>query len=347
MRVYIPKKPGSSDLRAIDMPTVLDQAVLYLLHDWSHATHVLTRIAVGFRRGVQMHHTVLNAYAAMRKRPFVAVIDIAGFFDSIDWHLVDRIIRRLPADQDVQDLLGRLVRVEVVERLSGARMERRQGIPQGLSVSPVLANLVLDEFDRGAGHALSRLGVGLRRYCDDIIVISPSMAAGAKAVVIVRDRLERLGLTVKQGTGNLVDTREQAAVWLGVSFGPDGLAVPEAAIEAKAARLQAKLDQGVLDAKGVEDSLMSLDQHYRRIIGPERSQAVVLSIKGDLALPVVPHVRKEGAERLRQLAGERHHRGHMYPRALPYGKPDDVDANSAQGPQEDLGIERSEQCQHA
>ena len=331
------------------MPTVLDQTVLYLLHDWlsAHAEQVLTRTAVGFRRGVQMHNTVLNAHSAMAKRPFVAVVDIATFFDAIGWDLVDRVIGNLPADDDVQSLLKDLVRVEVVERRSGGILARGRGIPQGLSISPVIANLVLNEFDQGVAHAMSKFSTYIRRYCDDLLLAAPSQTTGDKGIGIINDRLTKLGLTVKRGTGKLVDTREELAVWLGISFGPNGLNVPHGTIEAKAVRLQAKLDQGVLDALGVDDSLMSLDQHYRRFIGPERSQGVIRSIKGELSFSTLPHTRKEGIDRLRELIGEHHHRGHISQGARPHGKPDDVDQHQivrpAQEPREDSGLGRIDQ----
>jgi hypothetical protein len=331
LRAYIAKKPGSSDLRAIDMPTVLDQAVMYLLHDWleDHAEDVLTKIAVGFRRGVQMYQTILNARATITKRPFVTVVDIANFFDSISWPLIDRVIQGLPADQDVQDFLRSLVRLEVVERRSGSPLARQRGIPQGLSISPVLANLVLNRFDQRTGHGLSKSGVWFKRYCDDMILPSSTAGAGGKAVEVVGDRLSALGLGIKPGTGRLVDTREVPAVWLGISFGPNGLDVPKSTIVAKATRLQAKLEQGILGPTGIEDSLMNLDQHYRRIIGSERSQEVILSIKGRLDLSVVPRIGKEGIDRLRELIGGQHDRGHNSRWVHSRGEPDDLGEHQA------------------
>lgn len=348
LRVWVAKRAGSNDFRAVDMPTVLDQAVLYLLHDWlaQHAEGVLTSVAVGFRRGIQMHQTVLNAHRVMASRPFVTVIDIADFFGSLEWRLVDRVIEDLPADQNVKELLERLVRVQVVERRSGRPLERRRGIPPGISVSPILANLVLNGFDRGAGHVLSKLGTSLKRYSDDICASSGSLDARNNAIKVVGDRLERLGLTIKAGTGRLVDVRREPAVWLGISFGPDGLDVLQATLEAKAARLQAKLEQGVIDRQGVDDSLIGLDRYYRRIIGPERAREVISSIKGRLDLSVIPHARKEGIDKLRELVRGHHHRGYEAYGALPYRRPDDVDeirASPAQGTQKDLGIGRIEQ----
>ncbi|MEI9942180.1 MAG: reverse transcriptase domain-containing protein [Pseudomonadota bacterium] len=350
LRTYVPKKPGATDLRAIDMPTVLDQAVLYLLNDWlgACAEQVLTRVAVGSRRGLQMHTTLLNVHTLMSTRPFVAVIDIRHFFDSIEWKLVDRVISDLPADPEIKELLRALVRVAVVERGSeSVVLARRVGVPQGLSVSPILANLVLNEFDAGAGHALSKFGTCMKRYCDDIAVLSPTVGAGNRAIEIIVDRLSALGLAIKTGTGQMVDTREHVAVWLGISFGPQGLDVPEATIEAKASRLQAKVDHGVLDVLGVEDSLVALDQHYRRIVGPERSQAVVASIKGKLTFSAPSHTRKVGIDRLRDLVGEHHHRGHISYGVRPHGKPDGGErheiGSSAQSTGKDPDIGRIDQ----
>jgi len=286
------------------MPVVMDQARLYLIHDWlaRPAEQVLTRVAVGFRPGVQMDQTILNAHQGMSERPFVAVIDIQHFFDSIAWLLVDRVIEGLPADRQIRSWLTRLVRAPIFERQSGRCVKRDCGIPQGLSVSPVLANLALNQFDRDIASLLSRFSCVVRRYCDDILVICPSSHAGDRAIRIVRDRLALLGLRIKPGTGMLRDIRREATSWLGIEFGPQGLRVPDATMRAKAASLQAGLDQGLIDSQAVEHTLSGLQQYWGRIVGSEQSEIAILSISEKLDIPaLLPKTRAKGIDHLREL----------------------------------------------
>ncbi len=251
IRVRNPK-PGGIEARSIDMPSVLDQARLYVINDWlsQYAEKTLTRVAVAFRRGVKIDQTILNAQRRMQRLPFACVIDVKAFYDRISWAFVDRVIEELPGDHGVQALLMHLVRVAVVDRRSGQPVERAMGIPQGLSCSPVFANLVLNEFDKGVAHAISRLGGVVRRYCDDILVQASSMAALVEAVVIIGDRLAHLDLRVKEGTGRMIDTRTEPVDWLGISLGPDGLDVPLRTIENKASELQGSSITGSLDQRG-------------------------------------------------------------------------------------------------
>lgn len=307
LRIEIPKGSGKTDKRRIDMPTVLDAARLYLLHDWlhDHAETVLTRVAVAFRQGRSFSDTVLGVHRRMATLPFAMVVDIRAFYDSVAWERVDVVIASLPAAAEVQTLLRHLVRVDVVERTSGLKVLRSTGIPQGLAVSPVLANLFLATFDRFVAHAIGRVGARLWRYCDDILLLAPSLHALEHAGNVVRDRLSQLGLAVKPGTGLPHDTREHPVEWLGLSFTPEVVTVPDAVIESKTRDLQARVDAGILSLDGVEDTLTGRLTHYSRILGPDRALDVIAAMRAGLQYGAPPMGRKEGIALLRELVTER------------------------------------------
>ncbi len=307
LRVLVPKRVGSTETRPIDMPTVLDATRVYRLHDWlqPHAETVLTPVAVAFRPGRAFSDTVLNAHREMATRPFAAVLDIRAFYDAISWRLLDDLIARLPAEERLQELLRALVRAEVVERGSGVLVPRTAGIAQGLSVSPVLANLVLAEFDRIVAAVTGKVGARIRRYCDDMLVLAPNLAALEHSVSVVRDRLAQLGFQVKDATGQLLDTRETPVLWLGLDLTPTAIDVPGSVIERKTQELQARYDLGILSEGGIEDSLAHRHRHYSRILGAERADHVDAAIRGGLLLGAHPMRRKEGIERLRELVTER------------------------------------------
>lgn len=308
LRVEIPKRPNSVETRSIDMPVVRDAARLYVLQDWlaPHAETELTKVAAAYRRGVRMSQVVLNAHRRMQRLPFAAVLDVKAFYESLSWSMIDRVIGELPADEHVRDLLKALVRVEIVERRSGNRVEREGGIAQGLSISPTLANLAMNDFDRSVSHALSRLGVVIRRWCDDILLLCPTRDALQRALDIVQHRLAKLGLNVKSGTGMIADVRVEPVTWLGIEFGPLGLDVPDNIVEKKAAELQEELKLGIIASEGIDDALVSLDHHYRPIISEERSRKVIASIRGRLDVPNLPNDRKENTRQTRSLIEIRH-----------------------------------------
>jgi hypothetical protein len=328
LRVNIPKAHTPGVTRAVDMQVVVDHARVQLLR--AMATPViepmLTRVAVAYRPGLQLAQTLKNAHVRMASRPIAAVLDIRSFFESVPWSGLDNVLDRLAVDEGTKALLMSLVRVEVVERRSMRLVERNLGLPQGLSISPLLANLVLARFDKETAHALSAMGGWLRRYCDDMLVLLPDTGSAEEAVHVVGERLRRLGFAVKPGTGVVTDTRVEPISWLGISFGPAGLQVPQKTVAAKVTELQAKLTHGVLSKLGLEDALSGLEHHYGRILAPGHSQELVRSIRERLDLSGVHPIGKVGIERLRSLVSD--------PRAEPsaefalWGQPSQVEGQA-------------------
>jgi hypothetical protein len=294
-------------MRAVDMPTIGDQARIFPLSDWLslHAERVLSRIAVAFRRGFPLPSALLAAAQRANERPFASVIDISSFFDTIPWDLVDRTLRGLPADGRVRALLSSLTRVEVVERASGLGVTRSAGVPQGISPAPSLANLILHQFDITLAHRLSPQHVHVRRACDDLLLMGPSRIAVETGVHRASEALSKLGFSVKAGTGVVVDTRVEPVCWLGVAIGSGGLTVPDHVLARKIAALQAKVDAGVLSREGVEASLAALHNYYRRIVVPAHADAAIASVASRLGVPDRPHAREEVHRRLRELVEDR------------------------------------------
>ena len=316
LRVYIPKRqPG--EFRAVDRPIVLDQARLYRLSDAlaRHAETVLSPVAVGFRPGRQLHQTILGAYVDSRRRSWACVVDIRSYFDNVSWSLIDTVIGDLPATTQIKDTLRLLVRAPVVETRGRRPVHRSGGLLQGLSCSPTLANLLLNGWDRQVGHALGKMGVSLRRYCDDILLLAPSQATLLRATGIVTDRLSRLGLEVRAGTGRAADLCSESIVWLGISFGPSGVSVPSARIAAKTAELQAEIDQEVISSLELEDVLMGLLRHYQRIVPDGTALAAISTIRDGLRLPISFGKQEVNSKTLEGLY-DRSVRGLRHPSAL-------------------------------
>jgi RNA-directed DNA polymerase len=146
-RVMIPK-PGGGE-RALGIPTVLDrfiqQALLQVLQPCFDPT--FSEASYGFRPGRLAHDAVRRAQGYVQDgRRFVVDIDLEKFFDRVNHDvLMGRLAKRI-ADRRVLGLVRRYLDAGVLA--DGVVIERHEGTPQGGPLSPLLANVLLDEVDK-------------------------------------------------------------------------------------------------------------------------------------------------------------------------------------------------------
>ena len=192
-RVMIPKPDGSQ--RELGIPTVLDrliqQALLQVLQpliDPSFSEH-----SHGFRPGRRAHDAVkaARAYVQMGKRVVVDV-DLAKFFDRVNHDiLIDRLQKRID-DAGVIRLVRAYLNAGIMD--GGVVVERHLGTPQGGPLSPLLANVLLDEVDK----ALEVRGYSFARYADDCNVYVGSMTAGQRVMAMLRKLYAGLKLQINE-----------------------------------------------------------------------------------------------------------------------------------------------------
>lgn len=192
-RVEIPKPTGGT--RELDIPTVTDrliqQALLQVLQPLIDPT--FSEFSYGFRPGRSAHDAVLQAqrYAQDGFRVVVDV-DLEKFFDRVNHDiLMDRLARRI-ADKAVLRLIRRYLQAGIMA--DGVVMARDEGTPQGGPLSPLLANVLLDEVDR----ALQQRGHRFARYADDCNVYVRSQKAGERVLRWMRKMYEQLHLRVNE-----------------------------------------------------------------------------------------------------------------------------------------------------
>jgi RNA-directed DNA polymerase len=175
-RVTIPKPNGGE--RQLGIPTVQDrlvqQALLQVLQpilDPTFHAH-----SYGFRPNRSAHQAVAAAQEYIRKGyDWVVDLDLEAFFDHVNHdRLTSRLGERI-ADQRVRWIIRRFLQAGVME--NGGLTTTREGTPQGGPLSPLLANLVLDELDR----ELDRRGLRFVRYADDCNVYLRSERAAIRA----------------------------------------------------------------------------------------------------------------------------------------------------------------------
>ena len=192
-RVMIPKPDGSQ--RELGIPTVLDrliqQALLQVLQPLIDPT--FSEHSHGFRPGRRAHDAVkaARAYVQTGKRVVVDV-DLAKFFDRVNHDiLIDRLAKRI-ADAGVIRLVRAYLNAGIMD--GGVVVERHLGTPQGGPLSPLLANVLLDEVDK----ALEARGYSFARYADDCNVYVGSMKAGQRVMALLRKLYAGLKLQINE-----------------------------------------------------------------------------------------------------------------------------------------------------
>ncbi len=192
-KVMIPKPDGSQ--RELGIPTVLDrliqQALLQVLQpliDPSFSDH-----SHGFRPGRRAHDAVKAARAYVQSGKRVVVdVDLAKFFDRVNHDiLIDRLQKRID-DAGVIRLVRAYLNAGIMA--GGVVVDRYQGTPQGGPLSPLLANVLLDEVDK----ALEARGYSFARYADDCNVYVGSLKAGQRVMALLRKLYAGLKLQINE-----------------------------------------------------------------------------------------------------------------------------------------------------
>ena len=192
-RVTIPKPDGSE--RELGIPTVTDrliqQALLQVLQPILDPT--FSEHSYGFRPGRRAHDAVLAAQAYVQSgRRVVVDVDLEKFFDRVNHDiLIDRLQKRI-GEAAVIGLIRAYLDSGIMS--DGVVQERYQGTPQGGPLSPLLANVLLDEVDK----ELERRGHCFVRYADDANVYVRSHRAGWRVMALLRRLYAKLRLTVNE-----------------------------------------------------------------------------------------------------------------------------------------------------
>lgn len=190
-RVAIPKADGGE--RLLGIPVVIDrliqQALLQVLQaQWDDG---FSPYSYGFRPGKSAHLALLQAKTYVDQgRGIVVDVDIEKFFDRVNHDiLMTRVMKRV-SDPRIRKLIRRYLEAGVME--DGVVSTRTEGTPQGGPLSPLLANLLLDEVDR----ELERRGHCFVRYADDCNIYVKSERAGQRVMAQITALLARLKLKV-------------------------------------------------------------------------------------------------------------------------------------------------------
>jgi RNA-directed DNA polymerase len=211
-RVMIPKRSGGE--RPLGIPTVTDRVIQQAI------AQVLTPIfdpgfsasSHGFRPGRSAHGALEQIRGHLKAGYRIAVdLDLAKFFDNVQHDILMARVARKVRDKRLLALIGRYLRAGV---LNGEELQPSDiGTPQGGPLSPLLANILLDDLDR----ELESRGHRFARYADDVMILVKSQRAGERVMASVSRYLtKKLKLPVNEQKSRVIPTDQ--ATYLGYTF---------------------------------------------------------------------------------------------------------------------------------
>lgn len=210
-RHLIPKPDGGQ--RELGIPTVIDrfiqQAVAQVLQPLFDPH--FSAFSFGFRPGRSAHGAIRQAQHYVQSgRRIVVDVDLAKFFDRVNHDILMERVARVVKDHRVLRLIRHYLNAGIMA--DGVVMQRHQGTPQGGPLSPLLANILLDEVDK----ELEQRGHKFVRYADDLNVYVSSHRAGDRVMRALIKRFGRLRLKVNMAKSGVASVTKRQ--FLGFSF---------------------------------------------------------------------------------------------------------------------------------
>lgn len=207
----IPKSGGGT--RQLGIPTVLDRFVQQLLlqvlqpiFDPTFSEH-----SHGFRPGRRAHDAVRNAQQFIQNgRHWVVDVDLEKFFDCVNHDVLMGKLENRIEDPRVLRIIRRYLAAGIM--VNGVVIERHEGTPQGGPLSPLLANVLLDDVDK----ELERRGHRFARYADDCNVYVQSKRAGEDVLAVLRQQYAKLRLRINEAKSAVAEVWDRK--FLGYSF---------------------------------------------------------------------------------------------------------------------------------
>lgn len=215
LRVEIPKdKKGK--MRDISIPCVIDrmvqQAVVQVLTPVYEP--VFSEFSYGFRPNRSAHDalTKIKEYAD-EGYVWCASLDLEKFFDMVNQSKLIQLISDRIKEGEVVSLIHRFVQANVM--IDGVIRDSKTGVHQGGPLSPLLANILLNELDQ----ELTRRGHLFVRYADDIIILKRSRSAARRAIETISAYLEKkLYLRVNREKSFVAHIADDEVKYLGFGF---------------------------------------------------------------------------------------------------------------------------------
>lgn len=222
-RKEIPK-PDGSGVRKLGIPTVVDRVIQQAIAQQLQPLFepLFSDGSYGYRPGRSAQQAIrkVKVYAE-QGYGYAVEIDLSKYFDTLNHELLLNLLRDQIPDKRVIDLIKKYLKSGVME--NGIRRTTEEGSPQGGPLSPLLANIYLNEYDQ----EMESRGVTVIRYADDIVVLAKSKRAAMRLLESSRTYLEqKLKLQMNTQKSKVVSVVAQKHFkFLGFALGKNGSGV--------------------------------------------------------------------------------------------------------------------------
>ncbi len=215
-RRYIPKPGTPAKQRPLGIPTIRDRIVQTALR---HVIEPLWEVkfadqSYGFRPGRGCKDALRRVQALLRSgHVWVVDADIQSYYDSIDHDRLLAEVAKEVADGKVLGLIEALLGQPVMEDTT--KWTPEEGIPQGSTVGPLLANVFLHPVD----EVLVREGYEVTRYADDLVILCKTERQAQAALARLREEMTGRGLTLHPEKTRVTNVKRRGGFdFLGYQF---------------------------------------------------------------------------------------------------------------------------------
>lgn len=218
-RKEIPKPDGG--VRKLGIPTVVDRIIQQAIAQQLQPIYepLFSDASYGYRpkRSGQQAVRQVKKYAE-QGYTYAVEVDLSKYFDTLNHELLMELLRKQIQDKRVTGLIKKYLKAGVME--NGVITRTREGSPQGGPLSPLLANIYLNEFDQ----EMAKRSVKVVRYADDIVVVTKSRRAAEHMLESCRKFLEgKLKLTMNLQKSRVVSLfSNRDFKFLGCCLGKNG-----------------------------------------------------------------------------------------------------------------------------
>ena len=218
-RVEIPKPDGG--VRKLGIPTVIDRTIQQAIAQQLMPIYepLFIETSYGYRPNKSAKDAIqkVKEYAE-QGYTFAVTLDLSKYFDTLNHEKLINLLRKEVKDERVIQLIKRYLKSGVME--NGVVMGTEEGSPQGGNLSPLLANVYLNEFDQ----EFTKRGVPCIRYADDIVLLAKSKRASERLLESSTKYLEEtLKLTVNREKSRIVSVFAiRNFKYLGFALGRNG-----------------------------------------------------------------------------------------------------------------------------